>query len=343
MGTGRTGNDYIYYRPQSQTQHMIQLPLMSIERKSENLPDYVPPKFSSRIKGKLLYRPVSRLMAERILDNAQIEVPQNFWIDFVNGIDSGYTPMVITNHSSHADAAASSAFLKQLRYMANRALPLDQQITGFTIPLAASLPSGLQGDYLRDVYNGAIDVFRQAGFHPNLIVREKDQIPKEQNGYGMKDNKREYLKTHKEQAEMGIIGTLIYPEGTTRSGQLNENGLPIGMVPFEDQSISVHMRLANKHTNKKVMIIYAAITGSEKAIDTNNRKISSKAMSAILHPDQFKIRAGGIILQDDPEFAALKTNLEINNYLGAKIASILPEQMRGVYALPHDDESGAGI
>lgn len=305
---------------------------MNAETRPENLANYVPPTIAEKVMGKLLLRPASTLMSERILEHAKLEMPDEFLIEYVHAIDAGYVPILVANHSSHADAVTSAKLIKLLIKIANGALPADNQMQMFSFPLAASLDAGKQGPFLRQVYWGSKPVIENAGFVPNPIVRPKDQRSLEKGGYDMKGNLRDYLKRYKQRMKEGPNGTVLYPEGTTESGKTDENGLPIGMIPFEEDSISGHIRFTKKFTGRKIMLIYAGITGSTSAIDPNTKKVPLRAIDSMIHPDQYKIRVGGIIREDDPEFTQLTTNEEINNFMGRKIASLLPPNMRGVYA-----------
>ena len=61
------------------------------------------------------------------------------------------------------------------------------------------------------------------------------------------------------------------------------------------------------------------------------KKSPFRLLTAYCTLNQFHIRVGGIIKTDGQEYASLKTTEEINNFVGRKIASLLPEEMRGVY------------
>lgn len=319
---------------------------MGIETRMGKLPDYISPDIREQVSG-LVVQPISRFVSERMMQHAEIDFPQELIIEYVNSIDAGYLPILVTNHASHADAVTSAKLMNLLRKLANRTLPADQQIMGFNVPMAASLPSGLQGSYLRQVLYGSQPIIEANGFFSVPIVRGKDKKPVEEGGYGMADNSRDYLKTSRTRIEEGYAGFLLYPEGTTESGKTGENGKPIGMIPFEEEAILNHVRLLEKYSGKKAMIIYAGITGSTDAIDPNTKKASLNLIKKVLRPQTFRIKVGGIIRTDEPEFRAMLKGYNpkqvISTFVARKIALLLPPEMRGVYGKPEDDLSEVGL
>lgn len=301
----------------------------SLENRST---DYIMPSFAEKILGKTILRPGSTFMSERILKHARIELPDDFLVEFVNAIDSKYIPILVANHASHADAVTSAKLVKLLIYIANRALPEDEQMDMFTLPLAASLESGHQGGFLRQVYLGSKPVIEDAGLWPNPITRPKDKKSEKEGGYGMEQNLDTYRNLHRERLEKKPNGTVLYPETTTTGGSTDINGIPHGMIPFEGISIRAHEVFAKRYSGRTPMLIYAGIMGSTSAIDPNTKRVPIRALNSMINPDQYHIKVGGIIKTDDPEYSNLRTNEEINEFVGRKIASQLPPEMRGVYA-----------
>ncbi len=310
---------------------------MGIETRMGKLPDYISPGFREQTSG-IVIQPISKFVSERIIQHAEIDFPQELMINYVNAIDQGYLPILVTNHASHADAVTSAKLMNVLRKIANGTLPLDEQMQGFNVPMAASLPSGLQGPYLRQVLYGAQPIVEANGFYSAPIARDKDKKSREEGGYEMADTSRDYLKTLRSKIEAGFTGFLLYPEGTTESGKTDKDGKLVGMIPFEEESILNHIRILEKYSGKKAMIIYAGITGSTDAINPNTKKASLNLIKRVFRPQTFRIKVGGIIRTDDPEFLELlrstKPKEAISTFIGRKIAALLPVEMRGVYAVP---------
>lgn len=301
---------------------------MSTETRPENLTGYIPESLREKIAGVVL-RPASTYVSERIIRHAQIELPEGFLTEYVMAIDSDYAPILVSNHASHADAAVAAKLISLLRKIANRTLPDDEQMMGFNVPLAKSLLTGHQGGYLRQAYLGSEPVIEANGFYAVPIARSQDQDPER---YAMPGNEREYLANTRRRMLAGFTGTVLFPEGTTEGGKIREDGKLVGMIPLQRNSISTHISLTHRYAHKKVVIITAGITGGIEAINPNTKRAPFRIIARVRHADAFKITAGGIIKEDDLDFAALKRPEEINDFIGRKIAELLPPPMRGVYA-----------
>ncbi|KKR17162.1 MAG: hypothetical protein UT87_C0021G0003 [Candidatus Levybacteria bacterium GW2011_GWC1_40_19] len=301
---------------------------MSTETKPSNLTGYIPPGLSEKISGVII-RPGSTFVSRRIVENTKLLYPQDFLTEYVRGIDEGYAPIVVSNHASHADAAVVARLTSLLRKIANRTLPNDGQVKGFNVPLAKSLLTGHQGAYLRQAYLGTEPVIEDHGFFAVPIARPQDQDP---DRYGMPGNEREYLANTRRRMQNGFIGTVLFPEGTTEGGKSKVAGKVVGMIKFQPESIPRHIRLTQKHTKKKVMIIPVGITGGRDAINPDTKKAPLRLLYRLMQPNAFGLFAGKIIREDDPDFAMLQTSEEINEYVGRRIAKLLPPEMRGVYS-----------
>ena len=274
----------------------------------------------------------SGLLTERIIRNSYLDIPDAFIDNYKDAINEGYVPILVTNHTSHADAAVSTKLINLLIIEGNKVLADEEKMSLFSVPLAASLEMGQQGPLLRQIYLGAKPIIERYGFLPNLIVRPKDNRTPEEGGYNMKSNNSQYRKRYKQRLHGTRNGTLLYPEGTTEGGKIGANGLPKGMIPFEDISIPFHLLMSEKYTGRKPIVITAGITGSHNVIDANTKSAAwTRLLSSYLDPNQFILKVGEIIKTDAPEFQALGDNGKLNEFIGKKVASLLPPEMRGVY------------
>ncbi len=299
---------------------------MNAETRPENLQGYIPPELTEKAAEMTQY--VGRRLTEKVIAYTTVNLPKGFTYEYSKNIIEGYLPIIVANHASHADGASIS---KLTRYLTKRAYlelhPDQQDFNGFNLPLAKSLLTGHQGWKLRRFYKYAEPAIEANGLFALPLVRDKDKEK-----YGLETNPKEYLRTLRNRVEDGYGGLVLFPEGTTISGQKDESGRFLGIQPFEEDSISAHIRLLKKYSRKNVMIIPGGISGGHEVINSGTKSIPFKAFTKAMRPDMFTINVGDVIKTDDPNFSALLSSEEINDFVGNKIAALLPPEMRGIYA-----------
>lgn len=266
------------------------------------------------------------VIAERIVANTDISYPEGFRSEFVRAIDDGYFPIVIANHSSHADGLIISKLTADLTLLSQRTLPEGTKFNGFLMPLAASLSEGQQGFALHEAYKGSKSVLGKNRLMDVPIVRKKD-IKR----YGMQERNTRYIALMLRGIRAGYGGIVLFPEGETTGGK-TIHGKTNGMQKFGEDSIVSHVKLAQKVTGRKVMIIPVGITGGTQILNSDTRRPPLRSFVKILRPDMAKINVGRIIKEEDPMISKLSLPLSINAAIGAQVAKLLPPEMRGAYA-----------
>ena len=298
---------------------------MSKETSPENLSEYIPPG-AIEITADRATHYIGRRLAEKIIARTTVERPASFNMLFSLAISTGYLPIIVANHASHADGMAVSKVTRHLTRIAQASSP-DGNFKGFSMPLAKSLLTGHQGWFLRMMYHLAEKPMKRNGLFALPLVREKDI-----DMYKMEDNTREYLASFRRRVEGNYGGIMLFPEGTTEGGKKDEEGNFKGMQPFEEKSISAHMKLLKKHSGRRVVIIPAGITGGSEIINSETKGIPLYSFLKILDLSMLRITLGEIIPDDGSEFSHLRTSDDINRFVGGRIARLLPSEMRGVYA-----------
>jgi len=314
---------------------------MNKETAPDALQGYIPPSFQEKA-AEVTTQYIGRRLTEKVIANTRVEFVPGFVREYQELIREGYLPIVVANHASHADGAAIS---KLTRFLTKRARldihPDENEFNGFNMPMAMSLLSGQQGWKLRRFLKYGQPALEENGVFPLPLVREKDAEK-----YGLKLDPRQYLKNLRSRIERGYSGIVLFPEGTTEGGKSesfgNLTGGLKGMQPFEDGSVSAHIRQLEKHSGKKAMIIPVGISGGAQVINSDIKSVPFEAFKKANKPDFFHLNVGSIIRSDSDRYQALNSANEINSFVGESIASLLPREMRGVYGSTYEDLSGTG-
>jgi 1-acyl-sn-glycerol-3-phosphate acyltransferase len=201
-----------------------------------------------------------------------------------------------------------------------------ENFKGFSMPLAESLLTGHQGWKLRAMYHYAEGPMERSDLLALPLVREKDSEK-----YGLPLDPKEYLRSLRRRVNAGYKGIVLFPEGTTEGGK-SDNGTLNGMQEFDEGAITGHMGRLKKYGGRKVMLIPVGITGGSEIVDSNVKSIPLSSLAKIGDLRLVRIMIGKVIREDDPELCSVSKPAEIDQFVGKRIAQLLPPQMRGVYA-----------
>lgn len=320
----------------------------------------VPLKVAQGIEGSLR-RPfiktfISMLLPfiERKLVKTMVpEFPQKFEIAFGEQMkDQNTVPIIVSSHEGHADAITMVALSKILTNLANQTSDpqkndSENRLKGFQLLVAASMRAGHQGLLIQESVVQAEKKYFPHKYPLTFVdyVREKD-VGK----YGMEPNKiaftRRLIRAVNER-----YGIAVFPEASVESGRKdgkNRNAIK-GMQPINCENLRTVIKIII-HQGKSVLLIPVGSHGAYKIVDSNLDKksgepanrITLKELKALLGKDANKLisaRVGMPIKYEDiiNELMAQRqgkqpTEQDISDLLGKKIAQLLPESARGVYA-----------
>jgi hypothetical protein len=139
---------------------------------------------------------------------------------------------------------------------------------------------------------------------------------------------------------------MLFPEGTTTGGKRDANGQVFGMQSIDRNALIKSHLFLKRNTGKLSLFIPAATFGGNKILVPDNKHISKiRVLNALFspYPSMTSIRVGMPIRSDEGEIGELfnegskgrertsgRDNL--NNQLMRHVASLIPENERGVYA-----------
>ncbi|OGH11290.1 MAG: hypothetical protein A3B38_00495 [Candidatus Levybacteria bacterium RIFCSPLOWO2_01_FULL_36_13] len=275
--------------------------------------------------------PVIRLSVEKGITGTRLEMSQNFNYFYTSAIKEGYAPLVIARHESHPDGFIIARLALDLTVKTGE---LDPEFKGFLMPLAQSLEEGQQDRPIMRVYQEIKPTMRKFTLVPAPIVRKKDM---REDVYAMKKDADEELRMRNLLKE-GYQGVVLFPEGTTTGGKTNEKGQVNGMVEFEENSIKKTYLFLKRNLKREVIFIPAATFGGRRILNPDNKWVSPLSLLDALvspYPTVARIVVGDPIKSDDEYIKDLlkgKDQTGINKFLGREIASLIPENERGVYA-----------
>lgn len=275
--------------------------------------------------------PVIRTAVEKGIIGTRLEMSNDFNYLFTSAVQEGYVPLIIARHQSHPDGFIIARLTMDL---AAKAEQLEPSFRGFLMPLAQSLEEGQQDRPMMRVYHEIKPVMKKFGLVPAPIVRKKDMS---EEYYSMK-------KDHDEESRMrnllkeGYQGVVLFPEGTTSGGKTDSSGNIIGMVDFEPNSIKKTYLFLKRNLKREVLIIPAATFGGRRILNPDNKWVSPwPLLEALVSPMPYvgRIAVGDPLRSDDEFMKQLlkdKDQTGLNEFLGGEVATLIPEEERGVYA-----------
>lgn len=270
---------------------------------------------------------------ERLASKTEIIYPQGFNEEYRSAIRKGYFPIVISSHQGHIEVVTISFLTKHLVREANDILPQGQKTKGFLLPVATSLATGDQDPRLKLLYDSARSIMERNGLFSVNLTR-----PKDVRNYGLLPNKREFFMGMLMRIDQGYTGIVIFPEGTVQAGRRKNDGKIHGMQAFEEGSVRNMISLVQSR-NKNIIFIPVAISGGPDVFNQNTNVPSLKAFGALFPgvSNGIKINVELPVKSDSEEISDLvkndtiQGNRQMNEFFAFRIASMLPNEERGVY------------
>ena len=300
---------------------------MSVETVAKNLP----PQF---IHTKLIDRFVITMVINdlpRFIESIPINLPRAFEQEFAEKMHNqakGVVPIIVASHTSHMDALPLAKTAKMLVEI-NHCFSDINQLQGFVIPVASSMATGHQGSVVKEGTERMQQIVSQK-YHLEAVPytrhrdTEKYGLKRDNNVSSMLNLVRKVKERH---------GIAIFPEATMQAGRIKKNGLPnaterYGMQEFKDmEGITRIVSLAGKEP----LYIPVGIDGGFRLESPDNNRPTLAYLGEIFlsRPAETKLVSVRVGLPITREGLG---DQNINDFLGKKVAMLLPQEARGVYA-----------
>lgn len=134
-------------------------------------------------------------------------------------IRDGHVPVLYANHQSHADKLVLSGVIQMLVQQGS-----DAHITGFLVPVAATIESGTQGDYVQQLLSLFEPLYRDRGFGPDIPII----TPNDRQTRGVEGSNTESVRKLMN-APRDKYGLVMFPEATLTGGRRSGDGALHGM------------------------------------------------------------------------------------------------------------------
>lgn len=256
-----------------------------------------------------LSKPENKLNIEIFFNCFELQFESKTLNKFSELINSGYTPLIVSNHQSHADGLPLSLLTKEIKEKTG------EKLNGFYLPIAASMVNGDQDQELKSYLEKLSPACFEKGLEMIPVTRKKDEEV-----YNIKDKNFDSLKKILSAHKQGY-GIIFLPEGSVKAGRSGTDGEITGMIDVgKDNSFDGTIK---KYLSKniKFCVLPVAIDGSyklynpdTKKITIPNNKITLTISNEILLPSDFKNKS-----------------LEPTDLVMPQIAQMLPIKARGIY------------
>jgi 1-acyl-sn-glycerol-3-phosphate acyltransferase len=134
-------------------------------------------------------------------------------------IRDGYVPVLYANHQSHADKLVLSGIIQSLA-----ADDCRTRISQFLVPVAATIESGAQGDYVQQLLSLFDPLYRDRGYGPDVPII----TPNDRQARGIEGSNTESIRRLMN-APLDKHGLVMFPEATLTGGRRSDDGSLNGM------------------------------------------------------------------------------------------------------------------
>ncbi|MEI8067652.1 MAG: hypothetical protein WCG91_01725 [Candidatus Shapirobacteria bacterium] len=251
----------------------------------------------------------SILNMKDVLDCFELKYNHQNLKNFAELINSGYTPLIVSNHQSHADGFPIALLTEKITDLT------DENFNAFYFPIAASMATGHQNEPMKNYLEKVIPVLESKNLYLIPVTREKDE--KE---YGIKDKNFESIKKLLSAYKQGY-GVIYCPEGSVRAGRNDGNGGINGMINVEENNS--FDGTIERYLKKDIpfCVLQIAINGTHKFCNPDTYKIEIPDSKITLTV------ADEILTNEDFE----NKNIKPTELVMPKIAKILPFEARGIH------------
>lgn len=276
------------------------------------------------------------------------EFPENFDNTFIEIMkDPAILPILISNHTGHADAAGTAVVAKQLTKLANRARPPENQFRGFMLTIAASLESAHQNLFLQQCTNRAKKILPNYGLSLGAYTRPKDVEKYKMDSSNNRVYAEKISDIMKGTGEREADGLAYYIEGTVEGGRRITEGENIGQTKgtqrIDCEQLDKIINKAQSRHHRKVVIITASSDGASDILNPDkNNQPTRKATMVVVNPIPPKkslltvkidmpIFYDDLIRQLEKRTGQKVTSQDIGDEIGRRISKGLPPEKQGYY------------
>ncbi|MDP2585628.1 MAG: hypothetical protein Q8P29_01975 [Candidatus Levybacteria bacterium] len=306
--------------------------------------------------GEKITKPFIALKATIFVGAIERNIVNPIKPEFPEGFDNTFTeimkdpsvlPILISNHTGHADAAGTAVISRQLTKLVNKTRSSENQFRGFMLTIAASLESAHQSIFLQQCTNRAKKILPNYGLSLGAYTRPKD-VEKYQ--MDTKNNRVYAEKTSeiiKGGSEREADGLAYYIEGTVEGGRKIKEGENIGQTKgtqrIDCEQLNKIINKAQSRCHRRVVIITASSDGASEVLDPDkDNQPTRKAIKIVINPIPPKkslltVRIDMPIFYDDlirqlEERTGQKaTTQDIGDEYGRRISKGLSPNKQGYY------------
>lgn len=284
-------------------------------------------------------------IARMFLGRIDSRVAKNLKPEFADGFEDAFReamkdnntiPILISSHEGHPDGISAAVLSKKLTNLASEVR--DGTFPGFQLIIAASIKTGHQGQLLKEIITqGERDYLPRYRLRLLDLVRKKD-VEK----YKMRPNKIPFMR--------GLIkairadnGLIFFPEASVEGGRRiksgpNKNHIK-GMQEFNGVDFDLIIEAVQKN-HKKPLFIPVGSYGAFNIVDPDHNRLPLKTIAALVNPVNQRlmwVKVGlpityATLVNDMQKQGQEVISDNIGNFLGLKVAELLPPHARGVYA-----------
>ena len=282
-----------------------------------------------------------------ILDPVRPEYPEGFDVAFMELIkDPAVLPILISNHTGHADVVTAADISKHSTELANKVRPAKDPFRGYMITMAASLETANQGIFLQQCTAYGKQLLADFSLSTEAFVRVKDEekfsIPRENSKY------HKIVDAIIQRSEIRTAdGLIYYPEASVEGGRRYKDGPEKGQIKgtqkFKFEGINRVVDGAQSNYNRKVLYIVFSSKGANDVLDPSNHNFPTpQAIDAVISPivpakSLLQAKVGKLIFHNDlveqirQQKGSDPTPEDIGDRLGRICAEGLPLEERGIY------------
>ncbi len=288
---------------------------------------------------------VTRNIAGIFLGRIDSRVAKTLEPEFADGFEDTFReamknkdtiPILISSHQGHPDGVTAAVLSKKLTGLANEVR--DGKFPGFQLIIAASIRAGHQGLLLKEIaVQGEKDYLPRYHLRFLDLVRKKDV-----ERYNMRPNTFPFIRGLINAIQAGH-GLILFPEASVESGRRiksgpNKNRIK-GMQRFNGVDFDLIIEAVRKN-HKKALFIPVGSHGAFNIVDPDHKRPPLKTIAALAIPVSQRLMTVKVgqpinyadLVNDLQQQGQEVTSENIGNFLGHRVAELLPPHARGVYA-----------
>lgn len=329
------------------------LPGIAVDHKTK---DYKTKEKKLSIEEKVV-KPFIALAATIFVPLVERNIVKPIKPEYAKGFDNAFMdimknqsvlPIIISNHTGHADAAGTVVISKHLTELANKVRSPENQFRGFMLTIAASLESAHQSLFLQQCTRQAKKILPKYTLSFGAYTRKKDVEKYRMNSSSNQKYVEETNEIIKGGSKRKADGLVYYVEGTVEGGRRikegKKQGQIKGMQKIDCEQLNMLIKKTQLRYQRKVIIITSSSDGASEVLDPDQESIkpTRKAIAAVASPIpprkslltvkvDMPIFYNDMIRQMEERMGRKTTSQDVSDELGRRISKGLPPEKRGYY------------